>query len=135
MPLGLHGETRTRRNSQKSLSVTVSLALHGAAFLLLMDAAPIQLPQPSPTEYKQAVEGREDRIVWYKLPDRLPNVNSEAPRREKRELRAETKAKQSIVSSPLNARQAPQMVWTEAPPIEAQPLDSPNMVAVLERPR
>ena len=93
------------------------------------------LPPPSPSEYKQAIEGNEARIVWYKLPEKLPQVNSEAPRKERRELRADTRSKQVVVSSPLHARKSPRMVWTEAPTVEVQPLpDSPNLLAVLERP-
>src|SRR5215472_4768490 len=134
MRLGLHGETQEPRTSRKPLSVTASLLLHAGVFGLLMQAPPIDLPPRSPSEYKQAFEGKESRLVWYKLPQKLPNVNSEAPRREKRPLRAETKAKQSIVSSPVNAPKAPQMIWTEAPAIETRPLDSANIVAVLEHP-
>src|SRR5258708_7398373 len=98
MPLGLHGETRVKGTKQKPLSVVSSLGLHALAFFLLMEATPIDLPSRSLGEYKQAIEGHEERIVWYKLPEKLPNVNSEAPRTENRPLKAETKAKQSIVS-------------------------------------
>jgi TonB family protein len=134
MRLGLHGETREPRTSRKPLSVTASLFLHGGVFFLLMEAPPIDVPPRSPSEYKQAIEGNESRLVWYKLPEKLPNVNSEAPRREKQPLKAQNRAKQSIVSSPPNAAKAPQMVWTEAPAIETAPLDSANIVAVLEHP-
>ncbi len=134
MPLGLHGEFRVKRSGRKPLSVLTSLGLHLGLFLLLMEAPPMALPPPSPSEYKQAIEGNEARIVWYRLPEKLPQVNPEAPRKEKRELRADTRSKQLVVSSPRHAQKSPRMVWTEAPTVEVQPLqDSPNLLAVLQR--
>ena len=133
--LGLHGETRVSRTRRKPFSLLTSLALHGGVFWLLLAAPPIELPARAPSEYKQAIEGNEARIVWYKLPDKLPPVNSEAPRREKRRLRAETLSKQAIISSPPRAQKSPQMVWADAPAMDTQPLtDSANLIAVMEQP-
>ena len=135
MYVGLQGETRLRRTRRKPFSVLASLALHAGIFWLLMAAPPIELPARAPSEYKQAIEGNEAHIVWYKLPEKLPKVNSEAPRREKRRLRAETLSKQAIISSPPRAQKSPQMVWADAPAIDTQPLtDSANMIAVMEQP-
>lgn len=116
-------------------SLLASLAIHTGVFIALMGAPTLQLPPPAPSEYKQAIAGKEARLVWYKLPEKLPAVNSEAPRKERRQLRSETIAPQTIVSSPLSAPRAPRMVWTEGPTIEPSQLpDTANMIAVLERP-
>lgn len=115
----------------KGASVAVSLVLHTAAFLAFMEAPGIELPRASETEYKQSFQGKEEKIVWYKFRKELPAVRPARAKADKRSLRAETEAKQSIVSAPKNAPKRDQMVWTAAPEIDApKPLESPNILAI-----
>ncbi len=116
---------------QKSHALLVSLGLHLAAFLTLLQAPAIELPRASENEYKQAIQGKEEKIVWYKFRKELPAVNPEHGKAEKRPLRAETVSKQSIVSAPQKAPKRDQMVWTPAPEIAAvKPVESANILAI-----
>lgn len=109
----------------------ISLALHAAAFAALMGAPEIRLPQPSPSEYRQAIAGKEEKLVWYKFNEALPNVSPAQAEAEPRPVRAELEAKQQIVAAPKQAPKRTMMVWTEAPLLpEIVPLESPNVLAV-----
>jgi TonB family protein len=118
-------------------ALVLSLGLHVAAFFALMYAPPLRLPtmpEPSPSEYRQAFAGREDKIVWYKFRD-LPAVTPQNRPAVRQPLRAEVKAKQTVVSSPRNAPKRNQVVLTPAPPMDLPPLDLPNLIAVKLPPR
>ena len=109
----------------------VSLALHVLAFLALMEAPGIELPRTSESEYKQAISGKEDKIVWYKFPKALPHVTPPAANQDKRPLRADSVASQAMVSAPKDAPKRDRMVFVPTPPVAApQPLESPNLLAI-----
>ncbi|HXJ38010.1 MAG TPA: TonB family protein [Bryobacteraceae bacterium] len=124
MTLLVRSEARHRNRS-----LLVSLGLHGAAFWGLMEAPSLEIPKRAPTEYRQAIAGKEEKLVWYKFRKELPAVTP--PKTAgKRPLLAEVKSSQSIVSS-ADAPKRSQMVWTPAPEIAAAaPLESPNLIAV-----
>ena len=112
-------------------SLGISLAIHGAAFIALIGAPGIELPRAAESEYKQAIAGKEEKLVWYKFRKELPEVSPLVEKEDDPPLRAETEAKQSIVSSAKNAPWREQMVWTPAPELApAPPLESPNILAV-----
>ena len=90
----------------------------------------MRLTKPSESEYKMKIQGREDKIVWYKFRKELPEVTPPRPKEDRAPLRAEAKAAQSIVSSPPDAPKTTQTIWTPAPAIAPAPLDSPNLIAV-----
>jgi TonB family protein len=117
--------------AHKSRALAISLGIHVSAFFGLMYLPPIDLavPQPSPSEYQQAFAGKEDKIVWYKFKE-LPSITPPATPKAHRELRAEVKAKQAVVSSPKNAPKRDQVVISPVPDIELPPLDLPNLIAV-----
>jgi len=107
--------------------LAISLVAHGAAFIALMYAPTIKLPEPSPSEYKQAIAGKEARLVWYKLKE-IPEVASKPA---KTPAKAETIAKQAMVAAPKQAKKQPQIVWTPAPEIPQLALEPlPNILAV-----
>ena len=108
----------------------VSLAAHVVGFFVLMNAPGLRLPQRAPSEYRQKLAGKEDRIVFYKFRRELPNVTPPKAKSTKQPLRAEVKARQSIVSSPKNAPKSARMIWTPAPEIAPAPLELPNVLAV-----
>ena len=108
--------------------LAVSLAIHGSALLWVVWAPSI--PPRSPSEYRQKIAGKESKIVFYKFRRELPAVSPPKVKNEKLPLRAETKAKQSIVSSPKDAPKAARMIWTPAPEIAPAPMELPNILAV-----
>jgi TonB family protein len=116
---------------EKRTALGISLGLHTAFFAALMYTPTIGLtiPERSPSEYQQAFAGKEDRIVWYRL-RKLPEIRPPEARAEKRPLRAETKAKQAIVSFPKNAPKRAQVVIAPVPDIAPPPLELPNLIAV-----
>ncbi len=115
----------------KSAAVAVSLVLHLAVFIGFMEAPGIEIPRASETEYKQAFQGKEEKIVWYKFRRELPSVHPARTKKDSRSLKAETEAKQAMVSAPGNAPKRDQMVWTAAPELDApKPLESANILAI-----
>ena len=119
-----------KQESRRGLGIGISFAIHIIAFVVLLGAPALRLPRPAESEYKIKFEGHEPKIVWYKLKKELPEVTPPRRKAETRPLRAEVKAKQSIVSSPANATKKTQMVWTPAPEIAPKPIESANIVAV-----
>ncbi len=110
--------------------LAMSVAVHGTAFFALMHAPEIRLPEPSKSAYKQAIEGNEKKLVWYKFKE-LPEVTPPQAKPERKPVRAEVKAKQQIVASRRDAPKRMQMVWTPAPEIaETKPVDLPNILAI-----
>lgn len=117
---------RRRRLAPLAMSAT----LHGAAFFALMSAPELRLPEPAKSEYKQAIEGKEEKLVWYQFKD-LPEVTPPRAKREPTPVRAERQAKQQIVASRQDAPRKVQMIWTPAPALpEAKPVDLPNLLAL-----
>jgi TonB family protein len=114
----------------RGLGIGISFGIHVIAFVVVLGAPALRLPRPAESEYKIKIEGHEPKIVWYKLRKELPEVAPQVRKSESQPLRAEAKAKQSIVSSPANAPKKTQMVWTPAPDIAPEPIESPNIVAV-----
>ena len=111
--------------------LAVSVAIHGVAFIALVDAPAIELPRAAESEYKQVIAGKEEKLVWYKFRKELPAVAPSKPITDPRPLRAAVEAKQSVVSAPKSAPKRDQMVWTPAPQIAPAPLlESPNILAV-----
>jgi TonB family protein len=119
-----------RQDHSPRPAAVVSAALHAVAFFALVHAPAVTLPRPSESEYKQAIAGREEKIVWYKFHNKLPDISPRAAA-SKEPLRASNKAEQSIVSSARNAPARDRVVWTSAPPVrEVAVPDAPNIVAV-----
>jgi TonB family protein len=120
-------QDRARRTH---LPAAVSLAAHVVGFIWLMNAPGLRLPRPAPSEYRQKIAGKEDRIVFYKFRRELPKVTPPKAKNSREPLRAEVKAKQSIVSSPRNAPKSARMIWTPAPEMAPAPVELPNVLAV-----
>ncbi len=109
--------------------LAISLTVHALAFIALMYAPSVQLPEPGKSEYKQAIEGKEPKLIWYKLNKELPDVSSKSLAR--RPVKAESVAKQEIVASPKLAQKRTQIIWTPAPELPAPtPVELPNLLAV-----
>ena len=61
--------------------LAVSLTAHAIAFIALMYAPEVKLPEPGKSEYKQAIEGKEPKLIWYKFNKDLPDVSSKTASR------------------------------------------------------
>jgi TonB family protein len=117
---------------ERSPALAISLAGHIAAFIGLMQAPQITLPIPErgKSEYKQAFEGKEDKLVWYRFKKDLPNVAA-LEKTKPSPLRAEIRARQQIVASPKNSTKRTQFIWSPAPELRVvTPLDAPNLLAI-----
>jgi TonB family protein len=119
------------RDRKRPGPLAVSLLMHGAAFFALMNAPEIKLPEPSKSEYKQAIEGKETKLVWYEFKNKLPAVTPPDARAELQPLRAALPAPQQIIASRKDAPKRTQMVWTPAPELrETKPLELSNILAI-----
>ena len=111
--------------------IAASLAAHAVLFALIAVSPAVDLPQ-NPSAYKQLIEGREHKLVWYKFKDKLPDVSPTQTQADRRPPRAEIKiAKQSIVSSPKDAPKSTQMIWQPTPELRLpKEVQSPNILAL-----
>jgi TonB family protein len=117
------------RPGRRLKPLALSAAIHGAAFLALMNAPEIKLPERSQSEYKQAIAGKEDKLVWYRLKS-LPDVTPPRAKAEPKPLKAEVRAKQEMVASRKDAPKTLRMVWTPAPEVKVTPVEMPNILAI-----
>jgi TonB family protein len=95
--------------------------------------------EPRQSLYDMTIRGKEKRIVWYRLADKMPEVRpAEAapkPAAKPRPLRALRKFDQSLVVGKREEARTPRMVWAPAPvPSPPKPQPLPNLIAVEEKP-
>ncbi len=113
----------------RPVPILLSLLAHGILIAVLMLGPAMSLPH-NPSAYDQLIATHEQKLVWYRFKDKLPDVSPESSA-DRRPPRAEIRTKQSIVSSPKNAPKATQMVWQPLPEIKLpKELASPNILAV-----
>ena len=119
------------RIGPRPLPASLSLLIHGLGVLYIVFSGPFEMPKTK-TAFQLAIEGHEQKLVWYHFKEKLPAVKPTRAQKDDRPLRAERlMANQSIVSSPKNAPKAPQMIWQPAPEIKTDiKFDSANLVAV-----
>lgn len=131
MSLNPYIEAVAQPKRRDPLPLAISAVLHVTSFLAIMHTAPIRLPQPSPSEYKQAFEGKETKLVWYRFEKKLPAVKPPDAKSENKPVRAELKAPQVIVASRKDAPKRTQVIWTPAPELrETKPQELPNILAI-----
>jgi len=121
----------TGGHGPRPLPIGFSILLHACLLALLAGARPIHLPKPQ-SAYRQTIEGREHKLVWYRFKEKLPEIRPLRSKADRRPLQAQAKLRsQSIVSAPKKAPQAPQTIWQQAPEIATDlRLDSANLVAL-----
>ncbi len=127
MSLSIYIDGAGRPRRLKPLAV--SAAIHGAAFLALMNTPQIRLLERSQSEYRQAIAGKEEKLVWYRLKS-LPDVTPPEAKAEQKPLKAEVQAKQEMVASRKDAPKKIRMVWTPAPEVKVTPVEMPNILAI-----
>jgi TonB family protein len=130
LSLYIDGAPKPDRPQKRTQSLVISLAVHVTAFYALMHAPEVMLPEPDKSDYRQSIEGKETKLVWYKFKE-LPNVTPPEAKPEQKPPRAEFRAPQEIVASRKTAPRRTQMVWTPAPELnEPKPVESPNILAI-----
>jgi len=131
MSLNTYIEGAAQRQKRAPLPLAMSATLHVTAFVLIMHAPTIKLPEQSPSAYKQAIEGRETKLVWYRFEKTLPAVKPPDARSELKPVRAELNAPQVIVASRKDAPKRTQVIWTPAPELrQTTPQELPNILAI-----
>ncbi len=110
----------------------ISFAVHAAVLALVVGWQPDDPSIKKTGVYDQLIATHEQKLVWYKFRDKLPDVTPPERSKDSRPPKAEVKiAKQNIVSSPKDAPKANQMVWQPAPQLEIQKdVASPNILAM-----
>jgi TonB family protein len=112
------------------LSFLGSASLH-TSVLAWGALAPVVREQPRKSLYDQQIRPNQNRIIWYSLKDRLPEISPAEPRSDRRPLRARTKSAQPLVAGAKETNHTPQLIWTAAPSLATpQTIPSPNLVAL-----
>ena len=123
----IRGDTGRPRST---ISFAVSACLHGSVLAwVAFGGAP---PAPRARSlYDQEIRPYENKIVWYRLADKLPEIAPAEKAEENRPLRARVKAKQTMVAGAMDDPNPGPMIWAPEPRLpKPQPLDLPNVVAV-----
>src|ERR1019366_5824467 len=118
---------------RRPFSFSVSLGVHGS-LLAWVALGPVVSPPPH-SLYDIAIRPHQDRLIWYKLSDRLPDIRPAQASADSRPARATRKFPQNIVAGARDDSRPPQLIWAPAPEVQTpKPLPLPNVVA-LEQPR
>ncbi|MGD0870696.1 MAG: TonB family protein [Bryobacteraceae bacterium] len=114
---------------RRPFSFSVSLGVHGSV-LAWVALGPVVSPPPH-SLYDMAIRPHEDRLVWYKLSDRLPDIHPAQTSADPRPPRATRKFPQNIVAGARDDSRPPQLIWAPAPQVQTpKPLPLPNVVAL-----
>jgi TonB family protein len=131
MSLNEYIEGRAQPRKRQPLPLAISALLHVAAFFAILYSPEIKLPEQSPSAYKQAFEGKETKLVWYRFEKKLPSVQPPDVKAERKPVRAELNAPQVIVASRKDAPKRTQVILTPAPELLQTPLQElPNILAI-----
>ncbi len=128
MRLRIRGDFDALRSS---VSFSASGMIHGTLLALVVFGKGAPAPERRLSLYDEAIRGHEKEIVWYHAPDRLPDIRpANAPKAERRPLRAMRKSEQRIVAGERDDARPPQLVY--APPsVELpRPTPLPNVLAM-----
>src|ERR1039458_733357 len=114
---------------RRPFSFSVSLGVHGS--LLAWVALSPAISQPPRSLYDIAIRPHENRLIWYKLSDRLPDIRPAQSSSDPRPPRATRKFPQNIVAGARDDSRPPQLIWAPAPEVQTpKPLPLPNVVAL-----
>src|ERR1035438_4638041 len=98
---------------RRPFSFSVSLGVHGS-LLAWVALGPVVSPPPH-SLYDIAIRPHQDRLIWYKLSDRLPDIRRAQPTADPRPARATRKFPQNIVAGARDDSRPPQLIWGPAP--------------------
>ena len=130
-PMNDAGRPQTDR-MRRSMPFGASGSIHGGLLVWLVIAS-AHSPRETPQSlYDMEIKPNEAHIVWYNLREKLPDIKPAPAPAPKRIAppRAMRKFPQTLVSAEKEDDKAPQMIVSEAPPVELpKPLPLPNLVA------
>jgi TonB family protein len=119
--------TPEKNRLRSGSSFAISVAVH-ASVLAWVALAPL-VPPARPGLYNQEIKPYEDRIVWYNLNERLPEITP--LQRDPRPSRARARARQNLVSGSQEDQRPRQLIWMPAPEIATeQRVPAPNVLAL-----
>ncbi|MGA2194437.1 MAG: TonB family protein [Bryobacteraceae bacterium] len=115
---------------RRPFSFSVSLGVHGS-LLAWVALGPLVPPPPPRSLYDMAIRPHEDRLIWYKLSDRLPDIRPAQTSADPRPARAARIFQQTIVAGKRDDSRPPQLIWAPAPEVQTPKLlPLPNVVAL-----
>jgi protein TonB len=120
---------------RSSISFSTSGMIHGGLLALVVFGRTAGVAEPRKSLYDEAIRGREKQIVWYHVPDKLPEIAPGGRKAAQRPLHATRPSEQRIVAGARDDARPPQLVWAPAPevaPPKMEPL--PNVLAVERKP-
>jgi TonB family protein len=125
----IRGEDRRLR---KTMPFTVSACLHGSVLAWVAFGGGVRAPRPPQSLYDQVIRPYENKIVWYRAADKLPEIAPPESARDRRKLRARVKANQEMVAGAQDDPKPGPMIWLpDAPPVPVPtPQRLPNLIAV-----
>jgi len=116
------------RRMRGLFSFALSTALHGSVLAWVALAPLIPAGRPG-SIYDQEIRPKQNKIVWYSLSERLPDITPD--KQDTRPARARVRLHQTVVAGTRDDQRPPQLIWTPAPEIQtAQMLPAPNVVAL-----
>jgi len=115
---------------QRPWSFALSVTLHGSV-LAWVALGPL-VPKAGPANlYEQEIRPNENRLVWFNLHDRLPEISPSLQPSDRRPPRARAKSPQILVAGAKDMPRPSQIRFLPAPTLETpQILPSPNLVAL-----
>jgi TonB family protein len=111
-------------------ALAFSLAVHTVVFFVFVEVPSLRMPRATESEYKQAIQGKQDRVLWYKFKKLPAVIPPRAESTRKAPLKAELRADQAMVSVRKDAPRREQTILSAAPELAAAALESPNLIAV-----
>jgi TonB family protein len=118
-----------KKRLRSAFSFTLSALLHGSVLAWVALGSLIPETQPG-SAYDQLIRPKETKLVWYDFRKLLPEITP--PHRDPRPPRANSRSPQTLVAGPQDTQSPPQLIWTPAPEIAAQPIvPAPNIVALV----
>jgi TonB family protein len=106
-----------------------SSVVHGCILLWVAFGPAPEPPEVRKTAYDELIRPYENRIIWYHLKDKMPDIAPESKRAV--EMRASVKAPHTVVSGPRDEPRVTQLVWMpDAEMAAPKPVPLPNVVAV-----
>jgi TonB family protein len=115
---------------QRVSSFMLSACVHGSV-LAWVALGPL-LPKAGPANlYEQEIRPNANRLVWYNLRDRLPDIAPSARASDRRPPRAHTQSPRILVAGAKDTPRASQIIWLPAPSLPTpQIVPSPNVLAL-----
>ena len=115
---------------RRPFSFSVSLGVHGSLLAWVALGGVVSAPPPR-SLYDIAIRPHQDRLIWYKLSDRLPDIRPAQASADPRPPRATRKFPQNIVAGARDRSRPPQLIWAPAPEVQTPKLlPLPNVVAL-----